>query len=271
MQLIKPWWGDFELVEGAAGCWTIGPAQLWIAHQPREWHIGYVLGDEVHEERSEVDLGLTPGQMPDQVKLSRYSFQSSTEQLSLMPLLADRPVISRPDVALFIPPAQSIQLYVSTQLWLQVRAQGALLQEQPVVRPSDTWAGPTTRPGGLSYAASTMARTTLDDFPYSSWRAVTPIRITNTGSDMAAVERLHLPVPFLSLYQAANGTLWTEAVELTRGEDNTLELERLGSTAPPEAGGSHLLNGPRRRADRGLLSKAFGTLFGRGGSDDGIA
>lgn len=271
MQLIQPWWGGFELAEGTAGCWTIGPAQLWIAHQAREWRIGYLLGDELNEERSEVALGLAPEQMPEQVKLSRYSFQSSTEQLSLMPLLADRPVISRPEVALFIPPAQSIQLYVSTQLWLQVRAQGALLQEQPVVRPSDTWAGPTTRAGGLSYAASTMARISLDDFPYSSWRAVTPIRITNTGTDMAAVERLHLPVPFLSLYQAANGALWTEAVELTRGDDNALDLERLGTTAPPEAGSSNLLSGPRRRADRGLLTKAFGTLFGRGGNDDGIA
>ncbi len=271
MQRIEPWWGDFELAEGTAGRWSIGPAQLWIVHQPREWRIGYLLGEESSEERSEHELGLAPAQMPGQAGLSRYSFQASTSSLSLMPLLADRPVISRPDVALYIPPAQSIQLYVSTPLWLQVRAQGALLQEQPVVRPSDTWAGPTTRPGGLSYAASTMARTTLEDFPYSSWRAVTPIRITNTGSDMAAVERLHLPVPFLSLYQAGNGTLWTEAVELTRGDDNALELERLGTTAPAEAGASTLVNEPRRRADRGLLSKAFGTLFGRGGSDDGIA
>lgn len=271
MQRIKPWWGDFELAEEAAGRWTIGPAQLWIAHLPREWRVAYRLDDEIVEEASEVELGLGGDALPEGAELSRYSFQSLDTQLSVSPRLADRPVISRPDVALFIPPAQSIQLYVSTPLWLQVRAHGVLLQERPVVRPSDTWSGPTTRPGGLCYAASTMARTTLDDFPYSSWRAVTPIRISNSGSDMAAVERLHLPVPFLSLYQADNGTLWTEAVELTRGEGDALELERLGTAAPPEAGASRLLAAPRRRADRGLLSKAFGTLFGRGGSDDGIA
>lgn len=270
MQRIKPWWGDFELAEGMAGRWTIGPAQLWIAHLPREWRVAYRLDDEIVEEASEVALGLGDDALPADAELSRYSFQSLDTQLSVSPRLADRPVISRPDVALFIPPAQSIQLYVSTPLWLQVRAHGVLLQERPVVRPSDTWSGPTTRPGGLCYAASTMARATLDDFPYSAWRAVTPIRISNGGADMAAVERLHLPVPFLSLYQAANGTLWTQAVELTRSGDEVLELERMGSEAPVEAGDSVLLSEPRRRADRGLLSKAFGTLFGRGESDDGM-
>ncbi|WP_127477841.1 hypothetical protein [Sulfurivermis fontis] len=268
MQHIKPWWGDFELAEGTAGCWTIGPARLYVEHRPHEWRIGYLLDETA--EASAVQLGLPLGQMPAQARLSRYSFQVPAAQLSLRPLLADRPVISRPDVNLFIPPAQSIQLYVSTPLWVQVRAQGELLQEQAVVRPSDTWSGPTTRPGGLAYAASTMARTSLDDFPYSAWRAVTPLRITNRGTDMAAVERLYLPVPFLSLYQAVDGTLWTQAVELTRSGDEVLELERMGSEAPVEAGGSVLLSEPRRRADRGLLSKAFGTLFGRGGSDDGM-
>lgn len=271
MERIKPWWGEFELAEGTAGRWTMGPAQLWIEHQPCEWRIGHLLAQTLVEEASAVELDLQPRQMPEQAMLSRYRFASSTPHLSVMPLLADRPVISRPDVALYIPPAQTIQLYVSTPLWSQVRAQGVLLQEQPVVRPSDTWSGPLTRSGGLSYAASTMARTGLEDFPFSAWRAVTPIRITNLGTDMAAVERLHLPVPFLSLYQAQDGTLWTQAVELVRRGDDALELVQLGSEAPVEAGSSTLLGGPRRRADRSLLGKAFGTLFGHGGSDDGMA
>jgi hypothetical protein len=211
-------------------------------------------------------------QVPAALNLSRYSFQTGVSALSVMPLPADRPVISRPDVPLFIPPSQSIQLYVSTPLWLQVRGGDPVvaLQEFPIVRPSDTWAGSLTRNGGLCYAASTMARTTLDGFPFSPWRAVTPIRITNRGGDVAAVERLRLPVPFLSLFQAQDGVLWTQAVALSRGGDDALELEQFGTDAPPEAGRSTLLAGPRRRADRSLLGKAFGTLFGRGGSDDGM-
>jgi hypothetical protein len=272
MERIKPWWGEFELAEGAAGCWSIGPARLWIEHQPREWRVGLLRGEAPDEDTSAVSLPLPAAQVPADLSLNRYSFQTGVTALSVLPLLADRPVISRPDVPLFIPPSQSIQLYVSTPLWLQVRGgePALVLQEFPIVRPSDTWAGSLTRNGGLSYAASTMARTTLDGFPFSSWRAVTPIRITNRGRDIAAVERLHLPVPFLSLYQGQDGTLWTQAVALTRGGDDALELEQFGTDAPPEAGQSGLLAGPRRRAERSLLGKAFGTLFGRGGSDDGM-
>lgn len=273
MGRIKPWWGEFALTEGMVACWRIGPAQLWVEHLRHEWRIGYLRDDMADEDVCEVVLSLPLGQVPATARLSRYSFPTSSSRLSIMPLLADRAVISRPDVPLFIPPAQAIQLYVSTPLWLQVRSgeEDTLLQEQPIVRPSDTWFGPTTRAGGLSYAASTMARTSLEDFPFSAWRAVTPIRITNYGTDVAVVERLHLPVPFLSLYQSQDGTLWTQSVVLRRSSEGVLELEQLGAEAPVEAGASTLLTGPRRRADRGLLSKAFGSLFGQGGSDDGMA
>lgn len=272
MERIKPWWGEFTLAEGAAGRWNIGPAELWVEHGVDEWRIAYTCAEVPDEETSTVNLALPAGTLPAEARLSRYSFPTRSSRVSVLPLLADRPVISRPDVPLFIPPAQSIQLYVSTPLWLQVRSgePATLLQELPIVRPSDTWAGVLTRPGGLAYAASTMARTTLEDFPFSAWRAVTPIRIANHGDDTVAVERLHLPVPLLTLYQAQNGTLWTQAVALSRRADGTLTLERFGTEAPPEAATSTLLAGPRRRADRSLLGKAFGTLFGLGGSDDGM-
>lgn len=270
MERFQPWWGDFELAPGSAGRWTIGPLRLWAEHHPREWRIAYRNDGDPRDDSSRVETGLPLGQAEPEAAVERYSFGETSAHLAVVPLLADRPVVSRPELPLFVPPQQSITLYVSSPLWLQLRGgdQAVLLREMPVVRPSDTWSGPLTELGGLCYHSSTMALTSLDDFPFSPWRAVTPIRFANRADDTVAVERLSLPVPYLSLFQAPDGTLWTQAVELEHRADAALNLAQLGSRPPREAGGAQRLAAARSHADRNLLAKAFGSLFGFGGSDD---
>ncbi len=273
MERITPWWGEFTLAEGEAGCWTIGPTRVRVEHHAREWRIAYRNGGDPQDLTSRVELALALGIEEEGAQVARYSFAATDARVAVQPLLADRPVVSHPEIPLFVPPQQSITLYVSSPLWLQVSVgtPSTLLREMAIVRPSDTWSGPLTRNGGLCYASSTMARTSLEAFPFSPLRAVTPIRITNRSEGMVAVERLNLPVPYLALYQAADGTLWTQAVELEQqGADKGLVLEQLGTAAPTEAVGAVRLAEPRSKADRGLLGKAFGSLFGIGGGDDGV-
>lgn len=273
MERFQPWWGDFELASGSAGRWTIGPLRLWVEHHPREWRIACRSVGDPRDDSSGVETGLPLGQADPEAAVARYSFGETGARLTVAPLLADRPVVSRPEVPLFVPPQQSITLYVSSPLWLQLRggAESVLLREMPVVRPSDTWSGPLTEEGGLCYHSSTMALTSLDNFPFSPWRAVTPIRLANRAEDTVAVERLSLPVPYLTLFQAPDGTLWTQAVELEHRADAALNQVELGSGAPTEAAGAQRLAKARSRADRGLLAKAFGSLFGFGGGDDDVA
>ncbi len=273
MERFEPWWGDFELAPGSAGRWSIGPLRLWVEHHPREWRIAWRSGGDMFDDSSRVEIGLPLGQADADAAVERYSFGEINAHMAIVPLLADRPVVSRPELPLFVPPQQSITLYVSSPLWLQLRggAQAALLREMPIVRSSDTWSGPLIEEGGLCYHASTLALTSLDGFPFSPWRAVTPIRLINRAEDTVAVERLSLPVPYLSLFQAPDGTLWTQAVELEHRAATALTLAQLGSRAPTEAGAAQRLAAPRSRADRNLLAKAFGSLFGFGGGDDGAA
>lgn len=272
MKRFEPWWGEFSLPVGAAACWTIGPTRMWIEHYAREWQLAYRNGGDPADGSSRVELPLPLGQVDAAAKVSRYGLADGSELLSVMPLLADRPIVSQPEIPLYMLPQQTLSLYISSPLWLQVRAgaQQLLLQEMPVQRPSDTWSGPLIRSGGLCYASSTMARTDLDNFPFSPLRAVTPIRLTSRAEQPVLVERLNLPVPYLSLYQAQDNTLWTEAVELEYRSAKELTLVQLNTDAPVEAGGASRIAAARNKADRGLLSKAFGSLFGLGGSDDGV-
>lgn len=253
---VEPWWGDFFLEEGERRLLRIGSLRLWLERLPHEWRIGYVTAAPDGDPR-------LPPEPP--ANLHRYAFQRSASRVALTPRLADRPVISRPEKPLYIPSGEEITLYVGTPLWIAVTIGGAgePLREFPIERPSDSWFGPATQEGGFSYAASTRALTTFDAFPFSPLLAVTPLLIRNSARTPLHVERLNLPVPFLSLFEGENGALWTESVTLERDKDHEeLAVLRFGRGAPPEAGPTaRRVSGPRGEAEKNRVIQAFNSLF----------
>jgi hypothetical protein len=119
----------------------------------------------------------------------------------------------------------------------------------------------------LSYALKTNARTTLAEMLREHYRLLTPVVIENQGTDPLFVERLNLPVPFLSIYGAETGDAWSEEVRMVRGQDGDLAKLDVSDGPPAEAAGAMRLSEPRVIAERGLLVRAFGSLLGFGGED----
>lgn len=61
---------------------------------------------------AEVKLNLSPLQAG--MRVSRFSFRETAKLLRLVPALADRPVVVRPDLPFFISADETITLFVST-------------------------------------------------------------------------------------------------------------------------------------------------------------
>ena len=259
---FPPWWGEFTLQEGECGLWQVGPMSLWGQRLAGEWRVANSTAGDLFDTLVSLQI---PCEAMGEAVPSRFSFRDPGETITVLPLLADRPVISRPERPLFIPPGEEVTLYVSSPLWLKLEAgvPRQTLQELPIFRPSDTWFGPLTREGGLCYASSTMALTDTRDFPHSPHRAVTPVRVRNRAAQSLTLERLNLPVPFLTLYRAENGTLWTQRVTLDREEEKgELAQLQLDTTAPVEAGESERLAAPRQASEKNMVIQAFSKLFG---------
>jgi hypothetical protein len=125
----------------------------------------------------------------EHLQISRYSVRQTESQVSLQPALADRPVVSRPEDPLYVPPGESVTLYLSTALWIliELAESDRLLQELPSFRMSDTWFGPSTVDGEFCYATRTAGRVRLENVPRRYHRAVTPLRIRNTAKDALAL------------------------------------------------------------------------------------
>jgi hypothetical protein len=258
------WWLPRTIPVGQTLDCQLGPLSLQIHRGHGEWHVSMADGDE-REGGGCGTLGLRAGGI-DGDNYERFIFSGASAQLKLLPLLADRPVVIRPRQPIFLPSGEQTTMYLSSPLTLRllVGDPGVLLREVPMVRLSDTWFGPSTREGELCYSGRTHARHELAEVPQRAHRAVTPLHIRNEALTPLPLEKVSLPVPFLSVYGAADGGLWTQKATMIRRSDSDMAVLKI-ERAPPEFGGPmSLISGPRREQGRGGFVRAFNVLFGDG-------
>ena len=276
---VTPWWGTYTLEEEEGGQWDIGPSTVWLYRSAHDWRVIHRSSTAASRtdpmvHRSHVTVPVPAAQIndvlvaddPDQ-QTSRYSVHRTKAQVTLVPVLADRPVVSRPEHPLHVPPGESVTLYLSTALWVRVALpdREGWLHEMPSHRMSDTWFGASTREGTLCYATRTAGRLQLDKLPLRLHRAVTPLHVRNRAGEALALERVQLPAPHLSLYRAPTNTLWTNAVSMRHmaaGEGAAVAIDEGPPSAVPKAERVHP---PRETDRRGLFTStfsAFGALFG---------
>jgi len=251
------WWSELAPEEGQGASWRIGPLTLRVIRLKAEWRVAWRVQDEEAEPTMEVDVPVE--ELDDRWTIRRYGFSTTTPSCRLAPALSDRTIVSRPAIPFVVPPGQSINLLVSTPLWLRVEVEGAAIQELPTLRLSDTWFGASTREGQLCYAARTHLRTVHDPVELPGWRALTPVRVSNRAADPLVVERLALPVPRLSIYRDGD-SFWTSAVTLERppeGEEEARVIVEPGAPTP----GAARLGEPRSVSDENPVARVFNSIF----------
>jgi hypothetical protein len=261
-----PWWGKFTVGENTTAHWRVGPLEFWVTRSATEWLIGTYGHGDSSDRTLIVNNADSPSQsLPnDEVEWQRFGFRQTTETIALTPLLAPRSLVVKPEIQFVLPPKEEVTLFIGSPLWIQFELgqPPSNVLERVIFRPSDTWFGPSTMDGELCYAGRTRARLRLDELDVLPHRAVTALRIRNDAESILVLDRLKLPMPNLSVYSAADGRLWTEAVTFKRREDGDLAELKLGEGPPPEVQPAQLQSGPRTRSEKGLLIKAFGGLFG---------
>lgn len=258
-----PWWAPIELAIGKRARWRVGPTTLWVHRFDGGWHAARLQSPD--PVASDVEVRAPIRQVPPaEAETARFVGGARTDTLSLVPLLADRPVVAHPREPFYILATEAVHLYIGTPVWARLLADETrhTLQEFPLFRPSDTWFGPSTLQGELCYATHTHAGQDPRSVPYRPHRAITQLEIRNRGHEPILIERISLPVPHLALFGGANNRLWTQTAVLeipADGGDVALHLEH----APPAlAGEVQRLAEPRQTMNGNLLKRALGALLG---------
>lgn len=260
----ETWWGAFQIPHGSAGSWRLGPLTLRVGRQAGEWVVWQASDGDPHDETMQV---LVPDDTPapeDGGETVRFAVSGRSEELSLVPLLADRPVISRPESAMVVPGDEDVVLYVSTPLWVGLSVGGPpeLIEEIPVNVLSNTWFGPSTMEGELCYASRTHFVVDPDRVARLMHRASTCVRIRNRSQTPLELERLKLPLTHLCLIRMADGSLWTQDLTLVRSQDgDKVKLELQDREERLKKQGSELLAEAREKPSSTALERAFGSIF----------
>lgn len=255
------WWGPIHLPPGEIGHWAIGPLDLWLERRSSEWDLWLA------RERDPEERGFrrhVPAQEPVPEKPAeqrRFAGTSGGTTAALSVALADRPVVSRPEVPFHVPAGGEITLYVSSPAWVQLRLNDAVVHEFPAFPVSDTWFGPSTMEGELCYASRTQARMALDEVPERVHRVVTPLTVRNEAATTLLLERIKLPVPRLPVYADDHGRLWTSSVGLAHQPDRDLAEVKLGEGAPAESRRARRIAEPRELGGSRFSLRAFSALF----------
>ena len=266
------WHGTHTVPEERMITVSIGPLELSIAHRPGEWRLGWhratSAGDDPGDEPADVPLAVSapkPIADPDaELTVQRFLTQSSGDAIRLRPLLADRPVVARPELPIAVPAGDQATIFVSTPVWVRVELPepDRTLIELPVTRPSDTWFGANTRRGTVAYASRTTARLQIHNLPRPPHRAITQVTVHNETARVLALERVSVPAPNLSLFADPAGGLWTGPLVATRDSESQPARVELGDQPPKEAEGATLAAEPREATERNVFSRALHVLVG---------
>jgi hypothetical protein len=261
----KVWWGSFQFEIGQTGEWEIGPLRLALQRLAREWHVAYEQKSSPDDDPNTWQCNLSAPALKEigLANATRYLFDQTGGALRLIPMLADRPVVTRPLTPFAVPPNETVTIYVSSPLWVSIEVgdPAKKLQEVLTRRPSDTWFGPSTIKGELGYASRTYGHINLENVPIRPHRAVTQVLIENKSDSQLLIERLSLPVPYLSLFATPEGQLWTQVVALTRTRDTGMAAFQISPQLPEAAIGAEEVSGPRQTPGANMVVRAFGRLF----------
>ncbi|MBA6391325.1 hypothetical protein H4J38_11140 [Colwellia sp. BRX10-3] len=256
------WWGEFTFSLQQQRCWQFGDRSIILKRDENEWNSWNL------ETVTENDQAMIVGEPDDDccmkaAKFGRYLQQNTSDKIQVLPLLADRSVVTRPDTPLTLLAGEKARLYVSTPIWFSAKLlpKGECLLDLPFWRPSDSWFGPSTRVGQICYAKYTAARIQLNNIEKRPHRAITPITVINNHNEALTIERISVPVTLLHLYADQEHQLWTTGISVHRdGHSDNVELH-LDKHAPVEANAPVLISNPRVATEQSILIRSISSLF----------
>lgn len=242
---MNKWWGTFTLNEGECFGWSLADFEFYIQRNAYQLQIAQAFLQNAIASNNVLPKKLN--QIPS-TAASSYFFNSSkaATHITLIPILANRSQVSRPEIPFYIAAHEQIVLYISSPVWVRISSGKSLriLQEIPSKLLSDTWFGEDTLEGELCYSNTTKCAIELADVAMNSSLVFTEVTISNNRSENLLVQRIKLPLPLLSVFANAEGNLWTEKITIEALADHKM-ITTIEKSAPKFVEPYKLLSNPR--------------------------
>ncbi|WP_438970634.1 hypothetical protein [Methylophaga sp.] len=259
------WWGTIDFSEGDQRFLRCADLCLQLHSQPNQWWLGYELQTAVNQFEPENELYAEEQETKPLENQQRFVFAELPNKFIVQPALADRPVVCRPLVTVTLLPFQEVSLFVCLPLWVQLFA---VDEKKPLVdiataRVCDSWFGPNTREGVISYGSQVTEQLDVKPIVNNKSRAAIEVRIQNQSDHILTLDKISVPAPNLTLYADNQGQFWTPRITLVRrdNEDAILSIDDVMSSGLDEAALTKVCDA-REDIGRSKITKAISALFG---------
>jgi len=263
-ELSTKWWGNFAVAQGEQRTLRCADLCLQLQSLPNQWWLGYEWQLDINQFQPVLET-VAEEALQTLENEQRFVFAELPASLTLQPALADRPVVCRPVVSVSLLPFQEVTLFVCLPLWVKLQTSDGdeTLLDIPTVRVCDSWFGPNTREGVISYASQVSEQPDVKPIANNKARAAIEVRIQNQSDQMLTLDKISVPAPNLSLYADDRGQFWTPRITLVRrdNEDAILSVDEVVSGGLQESELT-LVCSAREDIGRSKITKAISALFG---------
>ena len=264
-------WGIFNLNRDTLFSKQFGDLKVWVKKDRNELSVACT---RRRDARSRGKTELETAYKPESESASWVHWVISDEPKSveISPLLPDRPLIAKIESPFSLAAGTEKLIFIRIPLWIAVNSTGKeeiKLLEAPLQILSNTWFG-NFESGELCYWASVRAEQPQAGKPQAeqpqaeqqaqqTLKALCSVRLSNMANESLPVEKMYLPVPNLTLFNA-DGRLWTDEVAVScRGADEAGQVKFTGK--PPE----NLIHvsiaaAPRQTSAKNIFLKSFSSI-----------
>ena len=234
--------------EGVTRQWTLGPLGLVVSRTLNEMRIA------TRQVGAATATVCTHQTVRDDIDLSgfdstRFSLAEKTvTALRIEPLSAPRSLVVQLREPITLLPHTYTPVFVSTPIWIGFFHDNAqeTFNEIPSLSLRETWFGPNNRDGELCLSCvnkGTIHQSYVDHHPV---RALTRLDVSHRGKTPFTLEKLKLPMRYLSLFRDTNGQLHTDGLRVTTHDDR-LSLKLAKDVLMNGAEGLELVRNARAR------------------------
>lgn len=248
-------WGDHPIPEqGKTERLEIGPLVIWLRGVENELWVTFHRSTEGEE---------PPTEIPTDADWSRWALPEDHKYVRVSPVLADRPLVIKPEQTFTLIRRASARIYMRVPVWVRLEATAGpsgprtLLTEIPTIHLSDTWWGD-FQTGEMAFWLATKGRRHITPDLFEPHLVISAVQLDNRSEDDLPVEKHALRVEHLSIYEK-DGWLWAEEVRVVyHGEYEGSEIH-MDDLPPKEAEGAVEIS-PARHQTRTFRARTFARL-----------
>ena len=213
---LKVFQTDLEMKNGENFHLRFGPLDFYLEKIETEIRVRWMTSNDWMDSSFHYQFPFT-GMFPENLLTEkRFAYSEKAPLMKVAPCLGERPFIVKPDTTFMVLPGEKAKIYLSTPMSIRLTDLNfkQVIDEIPVLDRVKTWYGETPTQGQLCFFTRIHAALIEENLPFRPHRALTHLYIENSSKKPIPIEKLKIPVNYLTLYQEDRGLFVTSSLSV---------------------------------------------------------